>query len=187
MDRKFFTFALNSRWGAFLNISYDDYPPPCGNIYGSFKFQDIIVRKKSLFREEISIPLPYTMYMYEEDGVFYEFFSGKMVGKRRTPETTSLYIKPDDDIVRNNYILTSFRDFWSRDYTVHELSAVQFSSEVKHFIPYKEHMASEMSRLLDAIDAEYQRRVDVVNAKKNAAIQAEQNSQSWLDSIIDGP
>lgn len=184
MERKFFSFGLCSKEAYFLDISYDSYVR--GNIFGAFKLKDILIRKKRLFQDEIIIKLPYVLYMYEENGFFYEFFSGKLVGKRKTSMATSQYFKPDDEIIRNGYILTSFKDFGTSDYAVRELSAVQFADEVKRYIPYKEHLAAEMSKLLEAIDAEHKRLVDAANTKKNAAIQAEENSQSWLDSIING-
>lgn len=180
-SRKFFRIDLRNLRQFFLKESF--LASSSEMCYGSFRLKDIVIQHKTLFRDELVLKLPYSLYAYEENGTFYEFFSGKFIGERRVHAGTSYYRNPDE-IVRKGYILTSFRDFGSYDYTIRELAAVQFADEVGQFVPYKSHMASEMSKLLDAIDANYNRLTDAANAKKNAEIRAEQNSQSWLDDII---
>lgn len=181
VKRKF--YYINLRMGSscyFLGATFDRYRT--GNIYGDFRFRNIVVQRKSLFRDELILELPYCLYAYEENGTFYEFFSGKPIGERG--KGGSSYYTTDNNIVRKGYVLTSFEDFGSNDCTIRELSAVQFSNAVEQYVPYKSHMASEMSRLLDALDANYKRLTDAANAKRNAEIRAEQSSQSWLDDII---
>lgn len=180
MERKFYCIALGHRLGHyFLDATYLRYCD--GYVCGDFRFRNIVIQRKTLFHDEIVIELPCCLYAYEEKGTFYEFFSGKVIGERSTP--TSGYSR-SPNIVRKGYILTSFEDFGSDHYTIRALSAVKFADEVGKFVPYKSHMASEMSRMLDAIDANYKRLTDAANAKRNAEIRAEQNSQSWLDDII---
>ena len=181
MSRKFFRIDLYNLYRFFL---HERFPVSSSEMcYGSFRIRDIVVQRKTLFRDELVLKLPYSLYAYEENGTFYEFFSGKMIGERRAATNTSYYRNPDE-MVRNGYTLTSFQDFGTCDYTIRELTAVKFADEVGKFVPYKSHMASEMSKLLDAIDANHKRLTDAANAKRNAEIRAEQNSQSWLDDII---
>lgn len=182
MERKFYRINLYNLYRFFLNEQF----PKNEMCYGDFRLKDIIVQRKTLFRKEVILKLQYCLYCYEENETFYEFFSGRVVGTRRTPQQTSQYYKEPDDIERNGYILTSFRDFGTRDFTVIELTATSFATDIEPYIPYKSHMRTEMSRLLDAIDANYKRLTDMVKMRKAAAISAEEQSKSWLDSFIDG-
>ena len=182
MNRKFFRIDLGNIYRFFLHESFSVSPHEM--CYGNFKLKDIVVQRKTLFSDEIVLKIPYRLYAYEENGEFYEFFSGQMIGKRKVSSTTFWYDK--DEIVRNGYTLTSFKDFGTFDFTVKELTATQFAAEVEKFIPHKPYVASEMSNLLNAIDLNYNRLTTAANAKKNAEINAEQASRSWLDDIING-
>lgn len=182
MERKFYRVDLNNSYRFFLNERF----PHNEMCYGDFRFKDIVVQRKTLFQKEVILKLRYCLFCYEENGTFYEFFSGRLVGNRRTTTPPSQYHQEPDVIVRNGYTLTSFRDFGTGDYAVVELTATSFATAVQEYVPYKSHMASEMAKLLDAIDAQYKHLNDAVNAKKNAEICREQKSQSWLDSIISG-
>jgi len=187
MERKFYSISLTGhicRYFLGENLSSGSNNE---RVYGSLYLQNITVQRKGLFRDEIILKVPYQLFVYENNGTFYEFFSGKMVGTRKKAEnTSSVYTSyyNKDEIVRNGYVLTSFRDFGTSDFTIRELTAVDFAKQVEQFVPYRSHMTYEMNRLLNAIDAQHKRLSDAANAKQNAAIRAEQNSQSWLDDLI---
>lgn len=153
-------------------------------LYSDF-LHDIVIRPKTLFRKEEKLVLRRRdLYLYEENGIFYEFFSGRIVGERKAPIKASGNYKEPDLIVRNGYTLTTFRDYGTLDYTIKQLPATKFATEVEAYVPYKSHMAAEMSKLLDAIDALIKKyHEDVLKANENK-LTAEQKSQSWLDSII---
>lgn len=110
-------------------------------------------------------------------------FSGRVVGERKTPTQASGNYREPDLIVRNGYTLTTFRDHGTLDYTIEQLPATRFAAAVEAYVPYKYHMATEMSKLLDAIDALIKKQRDAFEASKKE-FTAEQKSQSWLDSVI---
>lgn len=190
MERKFFRIDLSDLRRFFLNERFFDHKLGPQNYlqlcYGDFCLKDIVDLRRILSKKAAVLKLPYRLYCYEENGTFYEFFSGRVVGTRRAPQNgkiSSRYYNPDE-IVRNGYTLTSFQIFENFEDPVKELSATSFASEVEPYAPYKSHMAAEMSKLLDAIDAQYKRLRDAADAGINAANRAEQKNQSWLDDMI---
>lgn len=179
MERSFYRMGVQGHGFPSLHPNKYNYKNK-RSICGDFKLRNIMV-KKGFFKQE-TYSLPYIIYMYEDNGTFYEFFSGELIGYRKSvsggPYSSYDYIE------RNGYNLGDFAQWVSQMSPISKLSATLFTEEVKEFLPYKEHMAIEMKKLLAAIDTEYKRLIDEKNAKENAINQQEKDHQSWLDGII---
>lgn len=90
MERKFYRISLTDhicRYFLGENLSSGSNNE---RVYGSLYLQNITVQRKGLFRDEIILKVPYQLFVYEDNGTFYEFFSGKMVGTRKKPKTLRL-------------------------------------------------------------------------------------------------
>ena len=123
------------------------------------------------------------IFMYSEDGkTFYEFFSGRYIGEMRV--NNAAYRAKRRLLVRGDCILTTFDDWGTLDYDIQSVTAAKFADIVKPYTPYLKHVASEMSKFLDAIDAAWLKTKHREASAQRAKEQAENDSQSWLDSII---
>lgn len=180
-ERKFYYICLGGYIGHyFLSENLHSLFSSNRSIYNYHRIEDITI--KSLFSTKI-IKIPYDLYAYEENGIFYEFFSGQIIGKRR-PCRSPKY--PNTDVLeRNGYILTSFASWGTQPSEIRNISASSFHHAVEKFLPHKSHVAREMAKLMNALDAQYRRLTAAANAEKNSAIREEKYSQSWLDNFID--
>ena len=64
------------------------------------------------------------------------------------------------------------------------MSTVKFAEEIKQYIPYKEHIASEMQHYLCELDAALSREQEKEFPENTAAEKKEQQSAAWLDNYI---
>lgn len=186
-NRKFYLFTyLGDMSYYYLNSSLSGMFS--GNHYWDHKYNDIVLRPATKREEAKILKVPRCLYAYEEDDVFYEFFTGKLIGRRRkhTVNRDNRAIRYDI-VERNGYILTAFKDFgvWTVHYhTIASLPAEKFRDEVQKYLPYRSHVTSEMDRLLCSIDKQYERLSAVANAKKEYANRKKQEDESWLDDFI---
>lgn len=185
-NRKFycFTYLGNMRYYYLDNSLLGMFS---GNSYWDHHYNDIILRPATKHEEAKIFAVPRCLYAYEEDGVFYEFFTGKLIGKRQCHHLPKSYVSDVDIVERNGYILTAFKNFgcWTTPYhTIISLSAEKFRDEVQKYMQYRSHVTSEMDNLLHSIDKQYERLSAVANAKKEYANRKKQNDESWLDDFI---
>lgn len=133
-------------------------------------------KKAGWFTSETKVIL-YYLYLYEEDGVFYDFFGGTAIGSRET-------INGEEWLVHNGHSIAHFGWYKSYSPNIEEYPASKFADDVKQYMPYREKIAQYIKDMLRGMEEDRKREIVMKEAKKRAQEQAEAQKRSWLDDII---
>lgn len=119
----------------------------------------------------------YCLYIYEEEGVFREFFSGIALSKEVTPQGT--LVIPRSSLVINVGSRGSYGT-----YNSWEMTATAFAEAVKKYMDNRELITQELQDLLQTTHNEWVKEQKRFAAEEAAKKEKEQNNENWLNTIL---
>lgn len=125
------------------------------------------------------------IYFYEQDGVFYEFFTGQALGIRAPYKTYGG--NEYDRIYSDEFGYTIALNGWSGILYAKKIPSTVFANEVKPFMPYRakaEKLLKEQFQIWRKRQArELKEQAARAQAEARQQVQTEQN-QRWLEDIL---
>lgn len=118
------------------------------------------------------------LYIYEEEGLFREFFSGIALSKEVTPQ--GALVIPKSSLTIHIGSVASYRP-----YSSYEMTATAFAEAVKKYIDNRELITQELQDLLQTTHNEWVKEQKRLAAEEAAKKKKEQNNEDWLNTILD--
>lgn len=120
------------------------------------------------------------IYFYQENGTFYEFFTGSILG---TAQKNGMY----DYVFSDNYGYAIPLSGYSAYRYARKLSAAEFAEQVKPHLEYRD----EVSKAIYSLFADWRKKYDGVRkeeeAKRRAAdakARTDKSNEQWLEDML---
>ena len=149
-ERKYYRCPLRAKRGRYPKVCYQS-----GGFFSEPKYM-------------------HEIYFYEENGQFYEFFSGKPLGGGTLSFSDS-----------NLIVTTTWKDSYHAPYTSGELSPSAFAEAVKPYMSYRNTIISSLDRLFAEQRAEWQAQQRKEQEAESAKQKQQADNESWLNNILD--
>lgn len=172
--------------------------------------QKRVVYRRTLFSGKIKetvIDNDFDVYFYEENGAFYEFFSGRCLGTYEDVKLSTLLHKnihyhgyigergsTDGDVVfaaeirvpGTDYLKISFYHYDDGIESRAETSAAEFAQKVKPLLAQKDYIAKHFQAFLNDAQRKKSEKEDLNKVKREEAKKEEQRSEAFLEQFIKG-